>query len=129
MWKILNLLMNKLLTPIQSFYAMHIFLEKYFNATSSDSIGALLSCMHFLDDGDTADPVLWLDWREIVGDAPTTFKQAFCAMQLFLGDYYQATSSANVKNMLYDIALVVDDKAGKEQVWQKWMECVDLALE
>jgi hypothetical protein len=31
--------------------------------------------------------------------------------------------------MLRDISLVVDDKVGKERVWQKWLECVDLALE
>ena len=89
--------MNKLLTPIQSFYAMHLFLEKYFDATSSDSIGALLSCMHFLNDGQTADPVLWDDWFEIAGNTPIDFMQAFRAMKIFLDRYYQATSSINVE--------------------------------
>ncbi|HJZ23971.1 MAG TPA: hypothetical protein VJ201_05930 [Candidatus Babeliales bacterium] len=121
--------MSKLLIPLQSFYTMHLFLENYFNATSSDSIGALLGCMHFLDDGETADPALWEDWREIVGNDPISLMQAFQAMKIFLDTYYQATSSTNVKNMLADISLVIDDKPGKERIWQKWIASVDLALE
>ena len=120
--------MNKLLTPLQSFYVMHLFLEDYFYATSSDSIGALLGCMRFLDDGETADPVLWQDWCEIVHNTSTTPMQAFQAMNVFLGIYFQKTSSNNVKNMLNDIKLVIDNKVGKEQVWQKWIACVDQVL-
>ena len=120
---------HKLLTLSQAFCVMQFFLEDYFNATFSDSIGALLSCMHFLDDGQTADPVLWEDWCEIVGNTPITFMQAFQAMKMFLDKYYQATSSMNVKNMLNDISLVIDDKPGKERIWQKWIACVDCALE
>ena len=121
---------NKLfLTPIQSFYAMHLFLEEYFNATSSDSIAVLLGCMHFLDDGETADPVLWQDWCEIVGDAPITSMQAFQAMNIFLGIYFQQTSSNKVKNMLNDITIVLTNKPAKEQIWQKWEKSIEQALE
>jgi len=121
--------MSKLLTPPQSFCAMQFFLEDYFNATSSDSIGALLSCMQFLDDGQTADPVLWEDWRNIVGSDSITFMEAFQAMNVFLHMYFQQTSSINVKNMFDDISLVLDDKPKKEKIWQKWIACVDCALE
>ena len=62
--------MNKLLTPRQAFYVMQLFLEDYFRVTSSDSVGALLSCMQFLDDDQTADPALWEDWCKIVGNDP-----------------------------------------------------------
>lgn len=117
------------LTPLESFYAMHLFLEHYFNATDSDSIGGLLSCMHFLDDGLTADPALWEDWCKIIGDGSITAMQAFHAMNTFLNEYFQKTSSINVKNMLNDISLVIDDKLGKEEVWQRWIACVDQALE
>ncbi len=120
---------NLLLTSIQSFYAMHLFLEQYFYVTSSDSIGALLGCMHFLEDGDTADPVLWIDWREMVGDAPITLMQAFKTMKVFLDIYFQATSSNNVKNMLNDIGLVINDKPGKEKIWEKWLMSVDKVFE
>ena len=104
---------------------MQLFLEDYFRVTSSDSIGALLSCMQFLDDDQTADPALWEDWCKIVGNHPITIMQAFQAMNIFLGMYFQQTSSTNVKNMLNDISLVVNDKLGKEQVWQKWIAFVD----
>lgn len=123
------MLMNKLLTPLESFYTMHLFLEEYFYASSSDSIGALLGCMCFLDDGETADPALWEDWRQIVGNDPISLMQAFQAMKVFLDTYYQATSSTNVKNMLADINFVIDGKPGKERIWQKWIASVDLALE
>ncbi len=120
---------NELTTSIQSFYAVQFFLEDYFKITSSDSLGALLSCMQFLNDGDTADPVLWIDWCEIVGDKPITSMQAFEAMNVFLRMYFQAISSSNVKNMLNNISFVIDDKPGKEKIWQKWVACVDKALE
>jgi len=121
--------MNKLLTPLQGFYAMQLFLEDYFRATSSDSLGALLSCMCFLDDGDTADPVLWIDWRAIVADSPVTPMQAFQAMKVFLDIYFQSTSSSNVKNLFHDIELVLEEQPGKEQIWQKWMASTNLVLE
>ena len=120
--------MDKLLTPLQSFYSMHLFLESYFYATSSDSIGALLSCMQFLDDGETADPVLWQDWCEIIKNTSITPMHAFQAMKVFLGIYFQKTSSSNVRNMLNDINLVIDNKLGKEQVWQKWITCIERVL-
>ena len=121
--------MTKLLTPFQAFCVMQIFLEEYFNVTSSDSIGALLGCMHFLDDGETADPALWEDWCKITDHHTITTMQAFRAMDIFLRMYFQQTSSINVKNMLNDISLVVDDKVGKEGIWQKWMACVDQVVE
>jgi hypothetical protein len=118
-----------LLTPIQSFYAMELFLEDYFRHTSSDSIGALLSCMQFLNDGQTADPALWEDWCEIVGHEPINYMQAFQSMRVFLNQYYQATSSTNVKNMLNDISLVIHNISGKDMIWQKWLSSIDRALE
>lgn len=51
--------------------------------------------------------------------------QAFQAMNTFLRSYFQRTSSSNVKTMLNDIVLVVDDKEGKETVWKKWIDCID----
>ncbi len=120
--------MNKLLTPLQAFYVMQLFLEDYFRVTSSDSIGALLSCMQFLDDDQTVDPALWEDWCKIIGSHSITITQAFQAMSIFLGMYFQQTSSTNVKNMLNDISFVIDDKLGKDQVWQKWIALADQVL-
>jgi hypothetical protein len=117
--------MNRVLTSRQAFYAMQLFLEDYFRVTSSDSIGALLSCMQFLDDDQTVDPALWEDWCKIIGGHSITITQAFQAMSIFLGIYFQQTSSTNVKNMLNDIFIVIDDKLGKDRVWEKWMTSVD----
>jgi len=118
----------RILTQGRAFYAMHFFLADYFRITSSDSIGALLSCMLFLNDGKTADPVLWEDWCEIVGDHPITIMQAFLGMNTFLHRYFQGTTSVNVKNMFYNISLVIDDKPNKEEVWRQWVMCVEKAF-
>lgn len=113
------------LSPIAAFYAMHIFVEGYFEITRSDSLGALLSCMHFLDDDQTADPALWEDWIEITNNRQLTIEQAFQSMDVFLRNYYQASTSINVKNMLHDISLVTENKIGKDHAWRKWEVAVD----
>jgi len=61
--------MNNKLTNLQAFNAMRLFLEKYYEQTSSDDVGALLSDMLFLEDGGTADPAAWNDWIECVDKA------------------------------------------------------------
>ena len=40
----------------QAFRAMVLFLERYFEQTQSDDVGALLGDLQLLDDGLTADP-------------------------------------------------------------------------
>jgi hypothetical protein len=50
-------------------------------------------------------------------------------MNTFLHMYFQQTSSSNVKNMLNDISLVLSDKPGYEQVWQRWMTYVNQVFE
>jgi hypothetical protein len=119
---------NKLLNPRQAFFVMQVFLEDYFRVTSSDSVGSLLSCMQFLEDGQTADPALWEDWCKIVGSHSITIMQTFLAMNIFLSLHFQQTSSINIKNILNDISLVINDRRGKEQVWQKWIASVDQIL-
>ena len=39
---------NKL-TDLQAFYAMRLFLEKYYEETSSDDVGSLLDDLQFFD--------------------------------------------------------------------------------
>lgn len=60
--------MDKKLTELQAFNAMSKFLEGYYERTSSDDVGSLLSDMQILGDGDTADPAAWEDWIESVND-------------------------------------------------------------
>lgn len=58
--------MESKLTELQAFNAMVKFLEGYYERTSSDDVGSLLSEMLFLQDGMTADPAAWHDWMEAV---------------------------------------------------------------
>lgn len=55
---IIRIKMEQKLTSLQAYNAMQNFLEAYFEQTSSDSIGTLLSCMQFLDDDITSDQAL-----------------------------------------------------------------------
>lgn len=52
------------MTDEQAFKAMVFFLERYFERTHSDDVGALLGDLQLLDDGLTADPAVWPEWLE-----------------------------------------------------------------
>jgi hypothetical protein len=52
------------MTDEQAFRAMIFFLERYFERTQSDDVGALLGDLQLLDDGLTADPAVWPEWLE-----------------------------------------------------------------
>lgn len=58
--------MENKLTLKEAFVAMRLFLEEYYQRTSSDDVGSLLGDLDFLDDGGTADPAAWEDWIECV---------------------------------------------------------------
>ena len=58
--------MRNKLNKLEAFNAMRIFLEQYYEMTSSDDVGALLSIMQFLPDDTTADPAVWEDWSNAV---------------------------------------------------------------
>lgn len=57
------------MTDRQALKAMVLFLERYFERTHSDDVGALLSDLLILDDGLTADPAAWADWLECIREA------------------------------------------------------------
>lgn len=57
---------NNKLSLEQSYLAMQLFLEKYYNLTGSDDIGSLLGSMQMSDDGKTMDPAIWDDWLSSV---------------------------------------------------------------
>jgi len=50
---------------------MALFLEKYYESTKSDDVGALLGSMMILGDGGTADPAVWEEWIECVRKVST----------------------------------------------------------
>jgi hypothetical protein len=45
---------------------MFDFLERVYNRTRSDSLGALLGSMSTTTDGRPADPAVWTEWEESV---------------------------------------------------------------
>lgn len=54
------------LTNQQAFQAMVLFLEGFYERTKSDDVGAILSDLILLEDGNTADPAAWDDWMKCV---------------------------------------------------------------
>ena len=48
---------------------MQLFLERFYENTHSDDVGALLGDMSVLGDGGTADPAAWEDWMDAVRQA------------------------------------------------------------
>lgn len=59
--------MENKLTDLQAFYAMRLFLEKYYEQTNSDDVGSLLSELQFFEkEKETADPAAWEEWIECV---------------------------------------------------------------
>lgn len=54
---------------IEAYKAMQIFLEKIYNRTSSDDIGALLGDMIIQGDGKPSDVAIWDDWISAIEKA------------------------------------------------------------
>ena len=116
------------LTPLQAYAAMQLFLEDYFQKTSSDSLGSLLGSMSFLEDGHTADPALWVDWTEAVNyQECLTALQAFVAMNLFLHNYYGDNyPSVTIKKIFTDTEVLPTGNLRNQSVWEWWMRCIEL---
>lgn len=118
-----------ILTPLQAFFAMQALLEAYFKKTSSDSIAVLLSCSEFLEDGTTADTVLWIDWANLVNrQEELTPLQAFVIMNIYLRNYFEGRVTKNVKILLDDIALTPDQKPISQTTWNLWIECIKTVM-
>jgi len=58
--------MQNQLTYEEAFNAMRLFLEEYYNRTSSDDVGSLLGDLILLREERTADPAAWGDWMDCV---------------------------------------------------------------
>ena len=58
--------MTTTMTREQAYRAMFSFLEKYYELSGSDDIGALLGSMNVFGDGKPADAAMWADWCKAV---------------------------------------------------------------
>lgn len=54
------------LTVEQAYQAMLVFLDKEYNLTKSDDIGAFLGGCQLTSEGVTMDPAAWKDWLSSV---------------------------------------------------------------
>ena len=58
--------MNHVLTEREAYETMLLFLEKHYELTGSDDIGALLGALQLFEDNISADPAMWEDWQKCV---------------------------------------------------------------
>lgn len=56
--------MEKTVTIQQAYEIMFVFLERIYEQTKSDDLGALLGGFSLLPDGGTADAAAWEDWLD-----------------------------------------------------------------
>ncbi|MFM8872152.1 MAG: hypothetical protein ACKOJI_02100 [Phycisphaerales bacterium] len=56
----------KTLSEQEAYAAMYAFLERWYRATGSDDVAALLGSMATLPSGGTVDPALWVDWLDAI---------------------------------------------------------------
>jgi hypothetical protein len=52
----------------EAYLAMFRFLERYYELTRADDVGALLGSLALLPDGGPADAAMWSDWVKAVAD-------------------------------------------------------------
>jgi hypothetical protein len=52
----------KIMDANEAYAAMMRFLEKYYELTNADDIGALLGSMELHPDGKPTDPAIWDEW-------------------------------------------------------------------
>jgi hypothetical protein len=57
------------LSSEQAFKAMSLFLERQYERTKSDDIGALLGDLQLAEDGKPFDPAAWDEWLKSVEQA------------------------------------------------------------
>lgn len=57
-----------MMNEVQAYKAMFKFLDKYYQQTGSDDIGALLGSLQLLEDGKPADSAMWGEWRSAILD-------------------------------------------------------------
>ena len=66
------------MSDLQAFYAMRLFLTKYYEETQSDDVGSLLSELQFFkEEKQTADPAAWAEWIECINQLLTEKNKTF----------------------------------------------------
>ncbi|SDG41812.1 MULTISPECIES: hypothetical protein [unclassified Duganella] len=58
-----------MMNDVLAYKAMFKFLDKYYQQTGADDVGALLGSLQLLEDGKPADSAMWDEWRNAVREA------------------------------------------------------------
>ena len=58
--------MERSMNAQEAYNAMFAFLEKYYELTGADDVGALLGSMTIFADGKPADAAMWTEWLAAV---------------------------------------------------------------
>ena len=94
--------MQIFLTQLQGFNAAFRLLDYYGRKADAEEVFHLAGDMVFLADGNTADPALWEDWTDAIGDKKKLTKQeAFDGMIKFL-DIYRSLGEEGDVTILID---------------------------
>lgn len=146
------------LTTLRAYNAVVKFFDSYWQKTKSDHLGDVLSGMQFFMGGGTADPATWGDWLNALGTKKdVTILEAYSAMIKFLDFYFslykpetiqkmndtlqlaeqgeiikskELESYRDLKNLMLWLEEIRPSGDGiKPEVWQRWMKCVDEALQ
>lgn len=132
--------MESKLNTLQAFNAMTLYLDKYYNITASDDIGALLGGFQLFEEGGTWDPAAWHDWMDSVNsvinnkfkkdkvEENLTILQALNVMISFLEKYYELTSYNDLGIILNSLNLFEKNNDFNSLVWRDWVECVNKVL-
>lgn len=68
-----------MMNEVQAYKVMFKFLDKYYQQTGSDDIGALLGSLQLLEDGKPVDSAMWGEWRRAILDMVAEVKPALQA--------------------------------------------------
>lgn len=132
--------MESKLNALQAFNAMSLYLDKYYNITGSDDIGALLGGFQLFEEGGTWDPAAWHDWLDSINNVfnnkfkknkveeKFTVLQALNVMIIFLEKYYELTSYNDLAIILSPLTLFEKNHDFDSVVWKDWTECVNKVL-
>lgn len=119
--------MEQILTSLQAFNATIDFLDEYYKKTKSDDAAVLLGGMHFLRDGETADPAAWADWIDVVGSTQHfSATEAFNAMIQYTQEFAERVSSEDLIPFLKRINTPSKER---QEALHFWHICIDNILQ
>jgi len=131
--------MKKKLTELQAYNAMAKLFQIYYELDSTGDLCEILGVMSFLQDKKTADLCMLEDWKKsldrIVGHKNLrnynylTPLEGFCAIGLFLENFFRTTNLAKDVDFLEKNADLANNKQQVDSVlWKNWLKCIDEVL-